>query len=146
MTIKEGQERLAEAMLRPVNPTAIILLGVFTVVWGFWVGNPFWDIFPGRPLYSFMQFMPEAVWGLLATAVGVVISHGAFTRTLPSLILGARVGGIYWFVVSLMLFIGDWQSTGGINAMVLAVYSAFIYVNLKVNHAHVEHENELFTH
>lgn len=145
MTLQEGQEKLAEAMLRPINPTAIILLGVFTVVWGFWVGNPFWSVFTQAPLYSFMSFAPEPVWGLVAIAVGVVISHGAFTRKVRALILGSKVGGIFWFVVSIMFFLGDWMNTGGITTLVLSVYSFFIYLNLKVNSQHVEHRDELFS-
>lgn len=145
MTITEGQERLAQAMLKPVNPAAIILLGVFTVVWGFWVGNPFWNVFTHAALYSFMQFIPEAVWGVVAVAAGVVISHGAFTRKVGSLILGAKVGGIFWFVVSIMFFIGDWMNTGGITALLLCIYSMFIYLNLKVNSKHGASKDDLFS-
>lgn len=145
MTLQEGQERLAEAMLKPVNPAAIILLGIFTVVWGFWVGNPFWNLFAHAPLYSFMGFAPEAAWGLVATAAGLVISHGAFTRRVGALILGARVGGIFWFVVSIMFFLGDWMNTGGITALLLSVYSFFIYLNLKVNVKHGTSRDDLFT-
>jgi len=133
MTIKEGQVRLAEAMLRPVNPTAIILLGVFTIAWGFWVGNPFWNVFTHARLYSFMNFAPEPVWGLIAAAAGVVISHGAVTKRVGALILGAKTGGLFWLLVSIFFFMGDWMNTGGITALILSIYSFFIYLNLKVN-------------
>lgn len=143
MTIQEGQERLATAMLRPVNPTAIILLGVFTIIWGVWVGNPFWAVF-SSPLYSLMTFLPEAVWGFISVVAGIVICHGAITRRVASLILGARVGGLFWLVVSILYFIGDWVHTGGITALLLSIYSFFIYLNLKVNSKHVDDYEELF--
>lgn len=147
MTIQEGQERLARAMLKPVNPAAIILLGVFTIVWGFWVGNPFWTIFTHAPLYSFMSSVaPEWVWGLFAAGTGLVISHGAINRQVGRLILGAKVGGFFWLIVSIMFFLGDWMNTGGITTLVLSIYSIFIYLNLKVNREHVDHKDELFTH
>lgn len=144
MTIQEGQERLAEAMLRPINPTAIILLGIFTIIWGCWVGNPFWTVFTTAPLYSFMNFMPEAAWGLVAIACGIIITHGAYTKRVGSLILGSRVGGIYWFVVAIMFFLGDWQNTGGITALLLSIYSVFIHVNLKVNTRDNKSKDDLF--
>lgn len=145
MSITEGQEKLARAMLRPVNPVAIILLGIFTIVWGFWVGNPFWNLFAHAASYSVMDFMPEWLWGLIALVVGVVISYGAFTRTIPSLILGSKVGGLFWFVISIMFFLGDWMNTGGITALLLSVYSTFIYLNLKVNSQICEHHDDLFS-
>lgn len=144
MTIKEGQERLAQAMLKPVNPTAIILLGVFTIVWGLWLASPFWTVFTSAPLYSFMNFVSEAVWGVIAIACGLIITHGALTRTVASLILGSRTGGIFWFVVSIMFFLGDWHNTGGITALLLAVYAFFIHLNLKVNSKVIGNCNDLF--
>ena len=131
--IKYGQERLAEAMLKPVNPALVILLGVFTVVWGIWVGNPFWDVFTRAALYSVMNFMPEWTWGLIAVVSGIAICYGAIRRSTKSLIWGARIGGAFWLAVTLMYFLGDWMSTGGITALVLAIYCGVLYLNFRVN-------------
>jgi len=142
--MERGQERLAEAMLRPINPAAIILLGVFTLIWGLWVGNPFWEVFPTAKMFSFMSLAPEAVWGVMALSAGTIISHGAITRKPGALILGAQTGGFFWLLVSLMYFVGDWMNTGGIMTLLLSVYSMFIYLNLKVNIKHVERKEDLF--
>lgn len=145
MSFSGGQEKLANAMLKPINPAMIVLLGVFTIVWGFWVGNPFWDVFPHATLYSAMVFMSEGSWGLIATAAGIIICHGAFTRKVGALILGAATGGVFWMVVSLMFFIGDWMNTGGITALTISIYCACIYLNLKVNCKHMDkHKDDLF--
>jgi hypothetical protein len=40
---------------------------------------------------------------------------------------------MYWLMVSVMFFAGDWQNTGGITAATLAVYCGFIWLNLRVN-------------
>lgn len=143
--IRRGERKLAKAMLKPVNPTAIILLGVFTLVWGFWVGNPFWEVFSQAHMYSLLSFAPEWAWGLFAGISGIVICHGAFTRAIGSLILGAKVGGFFWLVVSLLFIAGNWMDPGGITALLLAVYSFFIYLNLKVNRDHCVDDSELFS-
>jgi FtsH-binding integral membrane protein len=134
MTFTEGTEKLAQALLLPINPAAVILLGIYTVVWGAWVANPFWTVFDHAALYTSMaNFMPEYVWGIVAVAMGLITVYGAVKRHYAALVRGAASSGFFWFVVAVFYFIGDVASTGGITALVFSVYAAFIYLNIRVN-------------
>lgn len=136
MTVKRAFETLGEQLLKPINKSAIILLGIYTVVWGVWVVSPFWDVFTTAPLYSAMLGVipAEWFWGITAIICGLVTVRGAVTRSYRALLAGAGVVGWHWFIISILYFIGDWHNTGGITALFLALYAAFIYLNLKVNH------------
>jgi len=134
MTLTENKEKLAQALLLPINPAAVIILGIYTVVWGFWVANPVWEVFSHAILYSKMAaFMPEWVWGLVAIVMGSITIYGAVKRNYAALVRGAATSGFYWLIVCVFYFAGDWASTGGITSLVFAVYAAFIYLNIRVN-------------
>lgn len=134
MTLTEGTEKLAQALLLPINPAAVILLGIYTVVWGFWVANPLWEVFSHAPLYAAMaNFMPEWAWGLLAISMGAITIYGAIKRHYAALVRGAASSGLFWFVVCIFYFIGDAASTGGITAAIFCIYALFIYLNIRVN-------------
>lgn len=145
MTFHEGTERLAWALLRkPINKAAIIFLGFYTTLWGLWVVNPFWHVFTTAPLFKDMlNFAPEWAWGIVALIAGAVIIYGAIKRTYNPLIRGALVGSIYWLIVAIFYFMGDWQNTGGITSLTFAVYSSFVYLNIKVNKQHGHEMDEL---
>ena len=132
--VKEQTERLAQALLLPINPALVVLLGIYTVVWGFWLANPFWEVFKTAPLYSVMaDFAPEWVWGGIALAAGLVIITGAVKRSYGALTRGALVAFVHWFVISSMYFMGDPLNTGGITSFVIALYAAVVYLNIRIN-------------
>lgn len=134
MSIEEGAEKLARALLLPINPAAIILLGGYTIVWGLWLVNPFWNVFAQAQLYSVLAAVaPEWAWGSLAILCGAVTSYGAIRRRYRPLVRGSAVAGWYWFMIAVFYFFGDIMNTGGITALLLAIYSAFIYLNIRVN-------------
>lgn len=142
MTLSEGSEKLARALLLPINPAVVVLLGIYTVVWGFWVANPFWTVFTQAPLYNALDSIwfvaasgisPEVFWGTIAMLCGAVTTYGAIRRSYRSLITGATVIGWHWFMISIMYFIGDAANTGGITALLMAVYGAFLFLNIRVN-------------
>jgi hypothetical protein len=124
----------ATAILRPINTAAISILAAYTFLWGLWVVNPFWNVFERAELYHKMgQLFPEVVWGLFALSIGLFMAYGVIRQSYGSLTRGALAGFFHWFIIGIFYFYSDWQSTGGITAMMLAVYCAFIYVNLRVN-------------
>lgn len=134
MTLIEGTEKLAQALLLPINPAAVILLGIYTVLWGLWVANPFWEVFTHATLYVKMAaFMPEWAWGIVAIIMGLVTIYGAVKRNYSALVRGASCAGLFWFGVSIFYFASDFMNTGGITALIFAVYAAFIYLNIRVN-------------
>lgn len=146
MTISEGSEKLAIALLKPINPAAVVILGVYTVVWGIWLAVPFWSVFDTAPLYSALaQLAPELFWGSLAICCGLVTTYGAVKRRHRALIAGSIVAGWHWAIIGIFYFIGDWMNTGGITAITFAVYALFIWLNLRVNSKKVVHDEDLFT-
>lgn len=136
MSVKTALEGLGHQLLKPINKSAIILLGIYTVVWGIWVSNPFWDVFTSAPLYSALAgFIPaEWFWGCVAIACGLITIRGVMKRSYHSLVLGAGAVGWLWFIISILYFMGDWHNTGGITALFLSLYAAYAYLNLRVNH------------
>lgn len=135
LKIKEKLEIIRTGLLQPINRTAIILLGIYTTVWGFWVANPWWTVFTQAPLYHVLGMLaPEVFWGCLAIVVGLITIYGALKRTYRPLIVGASTVGWHWAMIAIFYFWGDWMNTGGITALLLAVYAAFIYLNIRVNH------------
>lgn len=139
MTFHEGAERLAQALLLPINPAAVVLLGIYTVVWGFWVANPFWTVFTQAPLYDKLGAValgmvpPEVFWGVIAMVCGSITIYGAIKRSYKPLVRGATIAFFHWLVIAVMYFLGDPLNTGGITALTFAVYAGFIYLNLRVN-------------
>ena len=134
------REKVALSLLKPINPSLIIILGVYTVVWGLWILNPFWDVFASAPLYSQMAHIAnEYVWGGIAITAGLIITRGATKPSYSNIQIGAIVAFFHWFTISILYFVGDWMNTGGITALMLAVYSGIVWLNIKVNRHHFDH-------
>lgn len=134
MTLRQRKESLAHALLLPINPAAVILLGIYTVVWGFWVANPFWTVFTQAELYGVLaQVAPEVFWGCLAICCGLLTTYGAVKRRYGPLTRGAQAAGWHWLMISIFYFMGDPLNTGGITALIFAIYAAFVYLNIRVN-------------
>ena len=131
-------DQLREALLQPINPAVVIFLGFYTILWGLWVINPFWDVFSTAPLFSALEdFIPyESAWGTFAIATGAVTSYGAVIRSYSALTRGALFAGLHWFIIGIFYFIGDFANTGGITAITFSLYAAYVYLNIKVNHNH----------
>ncbi len=133
------REKIARALLRPINPSVIIILGIYTVVWGLWIVNPFWSVFSHAPLYAAMAaFASEYFWGWTAIISGLFIIRGALKPSYYNIQLGAFIGFFHWIVITVFYFAADWQSTGGITSLTFAVYSAIVWLNIKVNRANYE--------
>lgn len=131
--------KFATAMLKPVNTAAIIILGAYTTVWGFWISNPFWEVFPHAKLYSWMAAaMPEWAWGSLAVIVGLMMVYGVLKHSYRSLVTGALVGYFHWLAIAIMYFGADWQNTGGVTSLIVAIYCGFIWLNITKNKEHLD--------
>lgn len=134
MKLKKAPEKLAEALLLPINTAAVIILGVYTVIWGAWLANPWTNVFTHAALYSVLgSLAPELFWGCLAISCGLITIHGAMTRRYRPLMWGSSISGWHWTMIAVFYFIGDPINTGGITALTFAVYSAYIYLNIRVN-------------
>lgn len=128
-------------MMKPINTSAVIILGLFTTSWGVWVANPFWNVFGTAAVYSYMESLaPEWFWGVVAIVAGVVITWGVIRNSYRSLLLGSWIGFIHWMLISGLYFAGDWHNTGGLTVLAFALYSAYIHANLKINRRKVDQD------
>lgn len=141
--VRRALETFAHAAIKPVTSAVVIILGCYTVLWGFWVANPFWSVFEQAPLYQELaQLAPELFWGLLAMFCGAITIWGALRRSYRALNTGAIIAGWHWTMIAIFYLLGDWQNTGGITAGALAVYAAFVYLNIKINHKNLGKDME----
>lgn len=144
MNFHDGSEKLAKALLLPINPAAVILLGIYTVLWGLWVANPFWEVFKQAELYGVLATVaPEPFWGCLAIFCGLVTCYGAYKRRYRPLVNGSATAGWHWLMISIFYFLGDPLNTGGITALIFAIYAAFVYLNIRVNHKERKDNDEI---
>lgn len=138
------EESLTEALLRPLNPALIIILGGYTMLWGLWVIMPFWDVFTSAGIYSVLASLaPEAFWGAVALCAGAITTYGAVRRHYGPLVRGALTAFWHWLMISIFYFMGDPFNTGGITALMLAFYAACVYVNIRVNYKNSKHNNDI---
>jgi hypothetical protein len=127
-------EKLRTTLLRPINPAIIVVLGFYTVVWGLWVISPFWNAFHTVPIYSMISAAAsEYMWGSIAIACGLIITRGAMKPIYWNLDIGSMVGFLFWMTISILFFLGDWTSTGGITAAAFAAYSGLVWLNVRTN-------------
>lgn len=132
--IDRRREKLAERLSQPINTAAIVLMGIFSILWGLWVANPFWTSFDEAKKYSWLKdVMPEWAWGAVAIVVGGVITFGVIKNSFQSLSTGALTGAMYWGVVSTGYYIGDWRDTAGLTKTMICFYCAFIFLNIRMN-------------
>lgn len=134
------KEHLAGALLKPINPAASVILGIYTILWGLWVVNPYWSVFARAPLYDVMaQLAPEWMWGCFALLCGGLMAYGATKRSYRALTNGAGAVWFHWCIIGICYFLADWQSTGGITSLCIACYAAFVYLNIRVNYKDTKH-------
>lgn len=130
---------IARTLLTSLGTSVIFLLGLYTMLWGAWVINPFWDTFSQASLYSEMHATGgEFFWGAFALVTGAVTSWGAIKARPPYIYHGTAAASWHWAVVGTFYFMGDFRNTGGITALFLALLSLCIYLNVKVNYKYDE--------
>lgn len=128
-------EKIAVRLLEPINPSFIIILGIYMVVWGLWVLCPWWDVFGVSTAFATMaSISTEYFWGTLSILVGLIVCRGALKPSAKNVRLGALVAFFHWLLLSVLYFMGDWHATGGLTAATFCIYSCLVWVNVKVNH------------
>lgn len=127
-------DKIARGLLRPINTSAVIILALYSILWGLWVINPFWTVFDGAEIYSLLYDLGgEVFWGAAAIIGGCVTAYGVIKPSYLTLTRGAYVMFFLWLTISILYFLGNWMGTGGITAGTFAFYAGFIWLNLKVN-------------
>lgn len=126
--------RFRQLVQVPLNPSMAIIMAIYTFLWGVWIANPFWTVFPHAPLYSTLSaIMPEVYWGLIAIVCGWFMCWGIVRGSYESLTKGAFVGFVHWLIISAGYFAGDWHNTGGLTALMICIYCGVLYLNRRVN-------------
>lgn len=117
-----------------MNPSVSILLGLYNIVWGLWVANPFVSSFTNTPLYSVMTAIsPELFWGLAVFCIGVVVVYGAVTIKTKPILAGTGLSAAYWLFVSISLLLGQPANQSFLDSLIISIYASFTYLNVKCN-------------
>lgn len=123
-------------MLKPINASTTVILGVYTALWGGWLLGT-WSVFGTAPIFDTLSDIgPEWAWGITAVLVGIAVLVGALRPSYGSLMRGTGVCGAFWLFIGINTLVGDWQNTAGLTYLFVATYSWFAYLNVKVNHDH----------
>jgi hypothetical protein len=135
MRFRDFLNSLARELLHPVSKGTTILLSFYTILWGLWVVNPWWEVFSSADLYKGMrEVAPEWVWGLFAVVCGMASLVTSVDNRYPrTLFTVSAITGWHWLIVSIMYFYGDWRNTGGITGGFLAFLCGFLYLRVKAN-------------
>lgn len=132
--IETVSEAVKNAMFRPINKSASVILGITSLVWGFWVANPFWRVFDSAQVYYVLNALaPEWMWGLIPMLIGIGMIVGIAKSRFTTLLASVRIGFYFWFFTSLCFFIGDWQNTAGIIYSMVTLYCGYVALNLSIN-------------
>lgn len=129
-------DKIAERLLQPINTSVISILGMFSVLLGFWLILPFDSLSTeliGSNSYEWMI-------GLGMGLPGMTIVFGALTDRMPALTLGTGAGFYVWFGLMVLTLIMNWQSGWWIVALMIAVYCGFVHLNLRVNRNNLQNK------
>lgn len=128
-------------LLKPINPYTSMIMGFLTMFWGLWLLLP-WRVFDTAPLfYRLSDLAPEVAWGVLALTGGAMVICSAFKGSFKWLVVSLSLVSWHWALVSVFMWWGDWQNTGGLTYSFLCIYSIYSQINIKVNYINegIEH-------
>lgn len=119
-------DRAASKMLSPINTAAVGILGFFNLFMGIWISLPF------DSLYAPDSF-PEWIIAAGMLVIGIFIVTGSTREIYRTLIIGTQLSFYYWFLAMGGLLFVNWHDPSWIVALMIAAYSLFVSVNIKVN-------------
>lgn len=119
-------DKTAGKMLRPINTMAVSILGFFNILMGIWISLPF------DSLHTPDSF-PEWIIASGMLIVGAFIVAGSIGEIYRTLLIGAQLSFYYWFCAMGGLLFVNWHDLSWIVALMIAAYSLFVAVNIKVN-------------
>jgi hypothetical protein len=125
---------IMEQMLKPMNVAGASILGLLNTAWGFWLALPFFDALSVQTYSAFAVPGFELIWGILALITGVLIVVGFVKKSAQWTVWGALGSFWLWLMFGILILASFWQSSIWIIAFCLALYSGFVYLNMKVNY------------
>lgn len=130
--VAQAVDMLIERLQAPASHATLIFVAAYTFTWGLWL--LVFDVFKQADLYdTLMSIGPENAFGFLAIVSGVCMALAVLYDEYPFTGYGALIGCVFWGLVGVGYFIGDYENTGGITALGISVYSAFMYLNIRIN-------------
>src|SRR5437868_10753898 len=123
-------QNVAKALIEPINPSAIILLGAMTIFWGLWMIAPWWTVYGTGLQYAYMSQIPEVVWGGIAVVCGLGTSIGAIKGLYKPVLAGASIAFLHWTMITILFMAGSLVSPEWIFTLTFAVYAAYIRINV----------------
>jgi len=119
-------DKTAKKMLSPINTAGISILGIFNIFLGIWISLPF-------DALHHVNGLPEWIIASILLVIGSFILSGSMGDKYRTLLIGTQLSFYAWFLSVGGLIYTDWQSVLWIIALMIAVYSLFVSVNIKVN-------------
>lgn len=119
-------DKTASKMLSPINTMAVSILGMFNILMGIWISLPFDSIL-------FINNFPEWIIASIMLIIGYFIVSGSLRQIYRTLLVGTQLSFYFWFLSIGGLLYAQWQNPVWIVALMIAMYSAFVAVNIKVN-------------
>lgn len=119
-------DKTASKMLSPINTMAVSILGFFNILLGIWIMLPFDSLL-------FLHNFPEWIASSIMLVIGYFIVSGSLRQIYQTLIIGTHLNFYFWFLSIGGLLYAQWQNPIWIIALMIAMYSAFVAVNIKVN-------------
>lgn len=133
-------EELRQTLLKPINPAIIVVLGLYTVIWGIWLCLPMFSVFSYSATFSVMStYGTEPLWGGIAISAGLITIRGALKPIFWNIEIGSLVSFFFWLVIAIFFFVGDWHGPEWLSAAAFALYSGIIWLNIKVNRKYFGH-------
>ena len=117
-----------------MNHAIIFIIGFITLLWGGWVMMP-WTVFTHSSIYTTLALIaPEIAWGIISFISGLLIIVGALVKCHPKMLsYGALTAGWHWTMLTVSYVLSDPFHTGWIVALGMALLSAAVYLNAKLN-------------
>lgn len=108
-----------------------ILCGAETLLWGFWLGAPWWEVFPVSEAFHWMAgFAPEWLWGLFMMGLGSTQLYFAIHWRQPRARAAlALLSMLCWTLIVLAFALGNWRSTATPAYLFFVAAQALIYVD-----------------
>lgn len=109
-----------------------VLCAVQAIMWGFWIGNPWWQSFAVSQAYVWMNALaPEWIWGWGVGLLGLAQLIAVWRRRLRWRYALALLGIFVWILIAVAFALGNWRSTAMLNSSFFALAQALNYVELE---------------
>jgi len=108
----------------------ILQLGeaVTLMLWGAWVGNTLFSVFPVSNVFHLMeQVASEEIWGVSIFLIGTLQLLFLYTKYSKISCFLALLGMFTFIILSVFYAVGNWASTAAVMYFAMSMYSALAF-------------------